>query len=47
MFLSVVLLARTHGDAFIVRSMSSRVRQLPGDVENMQALFGVEEEKHS
>ena len=48
MFLSAVLLARTHEDAFIVRSTSSRVCSLLGGIENMKALFGMdEEEKHS
>jgi len=48
MFLSVVLLARTHEDAFRVGSTSSRVRPLLGGIKNMKALFGMdEEEKHS
>ena len=46
MVLSVVLLARTHEDAFIVRSTTSR--PLLGGIENIKALFGMdEEEKHS
>ena len=46
MFLSAVLLARTHEDAYIVRSTTSRA--LLGGIENIKALFGMdEEEKHS
>jgi len=46
MFLSAVLLARTHEDPFIVRSTTSRVQV--GGIKNMKALFGMdEEEKHS
>jgi hypothetical protein len=48
MFLSVVLLARAHEDAFIVRSTTSRVRLLVSGIKNMKAPFGMdEEEKHS
>jgi hypothetical protein len=47
MLVSVVL-AHAHEDAFIVRSTSSRVLPLLGGIENMRALFGMdEEEKHS
>jgi hypothetical protein len=46
MFLSAVLLAHTHEDAYIVRSTTSR--PLLGRIENIEALFGMdEEEKHS
>jgi len=52
MFLSIVLLERTHEDPFIVRSTGSRIRTLLSGIENMKALFGMdfgmgEEEKHS
>ena len=48
MVLSVVLLARAHEDAFIVRFTTSRVRLLASGIKNMKALFGMdEEEKHS
>jgi len=46
--LSVVQLARTQRGAFIVRSTSSQVPLLVSGVEDMKALFGMdEEEKHS
>ena len=48
MFLSVVLLARAHEDAFIVRSTTSRVSLLVSSIKNMKAPFGMDkEEKHS
>ena len=46
--LSVVLRARTHEDASIVGSTSSGARPLLSGIENIKALFGMdEEEKHS